>query len=66
MALPTFVSSLHSVGLLDETILSNINMVDTAELSEAKELWGRRCGGLDIPVDRFRQKDWDIPLATVI
>ena len=65
VALPAFVSSMHSVELLVETILSNINMVDTVELSEAEELWRRRCGGLDFPTDRFRQKDWDIPLATV-
>ena len=65
VALPAFLSSMHSVGPLVETILSRINMVDTTELGEAEEMWVRRSGGLDLPTDRFRQKDWDIPLATV-
>ena len=63
MALPVFLSLMHSVGLLVETILSNVNMVDTVELSEAEEAWGRQCGGAELPAQRFRQKDWDTVLA---
>ena len=65
VALPAFISSVRSAGPLVEAILSRINMVDTTELSEAVELWGRLCGGREPPAGAS-QKDWDIPLATVI
>jgi len=67
IALPAFVSSLHSVGDLVETILVNINMVETRELASAVAVWGGIGGGIPAPVENTnKQKAWDIPLAKLV
>ena len=66
IALPAFISSMHSVGALVETILSNVNVVDTGELSDAEAAWRRQAGDISTPVENVhKQKSWDLPLAKV-
>ena len=67
IALPAFLSSLHSVSDLVKTILSKVNMVETSELSEAVEAWKR--GGEDMVApgvgSNDKQREWDLPAATI-
>lgn len=63
IALPSFLSSMNSVGELVETILSKVNIADTNELTEAVEAWRGISGCVSLPEDPCRQKSWDIPVV---
>ena len=63
IALPSFLTSMNSVGELVETILSRINIADTSELAEAVESWRRASGGDPLPYDPSRQKALDLPIV---
>ena len=66
IALPAFISSMHSVSNLVEAVLSDVNIVaDTEELQGAVELWRER-GGDPLSLegqDKSKQKVWDLPLV---
>jgi len=66
IALPAFLSSMNSVSDLVEAILTNINMVETFELSEAVEAWSLGGDDMVAPSEdrRSKQKEWDLPVAT--
>lgn len=66
IALPACLSSLHSAWELVEIILSNINMVEASELSDAEETWKRLSEEDGLPDSTNSQKSWDIPLATAL
>ena len=64
IALPSFLSSMNSVGELVVTILSRINIAYTNELAESVESWRRASGGAPFPLpdDPSRQKARDLPI----
>lgn len=64
VALPAFISSLHSTSDLVSAILSRVTLAESNELSTAVALWGRRSDGLPCP-ENYSQKDWDIPLVSL-
>lgn len=65
IALPAFVSSLHSVCGLIQTILCKVELPDDVELETAVEAWNLKSGEFVLAdsVDLCRQTTWDRPLA---
>ena len=65
IALPAFISSLHSVGDLVEAIVQNVQLVEDLESQTAVENWEVENGGLALAADadRSRQRSWDWPRA---
>ena len=63
IALPSFLSSMNSVGELVEIILSRINMADTNEIAETVESWRRTSGDAPLPDHPSRRKAWDLPIV---
>ena len=65
IALPAFISSLHSVRFLTEAILQNVQLAEDDEALAAVETWGVRSGGhaLVDEVDRNLQATWDGPIC---
>ena len=66
VALPAFISSLHSTSELVEAVLLNVNhLAVDHELELAEGEWTRRVGGASLAegVDKCRQRTWDLPLA---
>jgi len=63
IALPAFISSLHSVHDLVEAILHNVQLRDDNELGMAVDTWHEKNAGLALPdsADRSRQRTWDRP-----
>jgi hypothetical protein len=67
IALPAFLSSLHSVGNLVNTVLSAVPGVVVANnLTDAEEAWSAEHEGVVPPEERERprQKSWDMTSAT--
>ncbi|XP_052741445.1 uncharacterized protein LOC128198735 [Bicyclus anynana] len=62
VALPAFLSSVHSIKELSSRIL-NSNSVCITYATEALESWKVRCPNVDIPKERTTQKLWDAPLV---
>ena len=54
IALPAFISSLHSSSSLVEDILQNVQLVNSVELRTATEDWEMRGGGLALAADADR------------
>ena len=66
IALPAFLSSLHSVAPLVEAVLLNVNhLAGVSELRTAEQDWLERHLGVSLAddVDKSRQRSWDLPLA---
>ena len=65
VALPAFISSLHSVGSLVDELVANIQLADSTDLQSAVGSWEERCAGLALAADadRSRQRTWDGPLV---
>lgn len=65
VALPAFISSLHSVGGLVGDLVGGIQLANSTDLQTAVGLWeGRYVGpALAADADRSRQRTWDGPLA---
>ena len=63
IALPAFISSLHSALNLVQDILRNVPLGDGVELSEAVGAWEAMNVGtaLNADADRGRQRTWDEP-----
>ncbi|XP_052738626.1 antichymotrypsin-2 [Bicyclus anynana] len=62
VALPAFLSSVHSIKELSSRIL-NSNSVCITYATEALESWKVRCPNVDISKERTTQKLWDAPLV---
>ena len=65
IALPSFISSMHSVSNLVDAVLSRVSgLVETGELTKAEETWSSTDASLLKPVgeDLTKQKLWDLPL----
>ena len=68
VALPAFISSLHSVSELVEAVLLNVHhLAEDSELERVEGLWRQRGGGVSLPDDddKGKQKNWDLPLAKI-
>ena len=66
IALPAFISSLHSTSELVEAVLLNVNhLAVDHELELAEGEWTLRMRGASLAdgVDMCRQRTWDLPLA---
>ena len=63
IALPAFISSLHSVSGLVDTILGNIVLLENNELRAAEGRWGEAGVALASEADKGRQRSWDEPLV---
>ena len=65
IALPSFVSSLHSVRDLVDAILQNVSLADDSSLQTAVEAWRDKIPGIALPenADLGSQKTWDRPLS---
>ncbi|XP_045784576.1 uncharacterized protein LOC123880480 [Maniola jurtina] len=62
VALPAFLSSVHSIRELSSQILKS-NSISLTYATEALESWKVRCPNVDIPKERSTQKLWDLPLV---
>ena len=66
IALPAFISSLHSTSELVGAVLLNVHHLAThRELELAEEVWELRVGAASLAedADRCRQKTWNMPLV---
>jgi len=66
IALPAYISSLHSVGELVGAVLQNVHhMAEDRELQTASDEWQTKVGGgpPNGDADTWKQKTWDLPLA---
>jgi hypothetical protein len=63
IALPAFISSLHSVSSLVDDILKNVRLAVDNSLETAISVWQERNAGVALPeeADRGRQRTWDGP-----
>ena len=67
IALPSFISSLHSVQGLIQRILEKVTIPADTDLNTAVEDWNRITGSaLDVDVDMSRQSTWDEPLMETV
>jgi len=68
IALPAFISSLHSVRDLVEVILQKVQMREDNELQDVVNIWHARNQGLALPdgVNLGRQRTWDGPQASAV
>ena len=63
IALPAFISSLHSVHSLVDAILIKVRLAEDEELRGAENTWSQRNAGIALPDggDMGRQRTWDGP-----
>ena len=63
IALPGYISSLHSVSSLVDDILCNVNLADDDSLQAAVDAWRSRYPGIDLPDGACLglQRTWDRP-----
>ena len=67
IALPAFISSLHSVKGLIQRILQNVTIPVDTDLNMAVEVWRQKTGSApDVEVDGSKQSAWDEPLMETV
>ncbi|KAF9797495.1 hypothetical protein SFRURICE_008743 [Spodoptera frugiperda] len=66
-ALQTFLSSVHSTSELVRKILSpSLASFEVPCLTDAVEAWKMACPLTDLPVHPSSQRQWDVPLCSII